>query len=117
MHTDTEFSQLRYIHVEADGYYTKATVNVNNNTFYKTKHLNDPEITSVGVWGVSSSYTNLTGNYFEFDPATKIIDTNSEVPGGTSTLFPARSSASSATDDLSPDSSEGNRQCVRCNFA
>ena len=102
MHSDTLFSQLRYIHVEADGYYTEATVNVNNNSFYNTKHLNDPEIQKIGVWYVSPSYTNLTGNYFEYDPAAQVINTNSEVPGSISSLFPARSSADAVTSDLMP---------------
>ena len=102
MHSDTEFSQLRYIHVQADGWYTEATVNVNNNSFYNTKHLNDPEILKIGVWYVSPSCTNLTGNYFEYNPAAQVIETDSEVPGGISSLFPARSSAGAATSDLMP---------------
>ncbi|MGN1155586.1 MAG: hypothetical protein ACI4TK_05380, partial [Agathobacter sp.] len=108
MHSGTEFSQLRYVHVQASSSYTKAIVNVNDNLFYKTKHLNDPEPTNIGVWYIDEDYAYLTGNYFEYDPAEKIVYTNSSVEessfstNAVSKLFPARSSANVDVDDLTP---------------
>ena len=103
MHTDEQFSQLRYIHVEArGGYFTAVTVNVNGNNFYKTKHRNDPEITSIGIWYASSKKVDLKGNFFEYNPLEEKIDTNAEVPGDTASLFPARATATATVADVNP---------------
>ena len=99
----TDYSQLRYIHIENTSWgYSSTTVNVNDNKFYKTRDLDASSICNIGIWYVESSGLNLTGNYFEYNPSEQMIETNSEVPGGTKSLFPARSQANVDTDDLNP---------------
>ena len=99
----TDYSQLRYIHIQHIGWvYSSTTVNVNDNKFYKTRDLDAASICNIGIWNVKSSGLNLTGNYFEYNPSEQMIETNSEVPGGAESLFPARSQADVNTDDLIP---------------
>ena len=99
----TDYSQLRYIHIQhIGGVYSSTTVNVHDNKFYKTRDLDASSICNIGIWNVESSGLNLTGNYFEYNPSEQMIETNSEVPGGTKSLFPARSQANVDTDDLNP---------------
>ena len=99
----TDYSQLRYIHIQNTSLgYSSTTVNVNDNKFYKTRDLDAASICNIGIWSVESSGLNLTGNYFEYNPSEQMIETNSEVPGGTKSLFPARSQANVDTDDLNP---------------
>ena len=99
----TDYSQLRYIHIQNTSLgYSSTTVNVKDNKFYKTRDLDAASICNIGIWSVESSGLNLTGNYFEYNPSEQMIETNSEVPGGTKSLFPARSQANVDTDDLNP---------------
>ena len=99
----TDYSQLRYIHIQNTGWGSSSTaVNVHDNKFYKTRDLDASSICNIGIWNVKSSGLNLTGNYFEYNPSEQMIETNSEVPGGTKSLFPARSQANVDTDDLNP---------------
>lgn len=99
----TDYSQLRYIHIQNTSWGSSSTtVNVNDNKFYKTKDLDAASICNIGIWNVKSSGLNLTGNYFEYDPAEQVVNTISEVPGGAESLFPARSQADVNTDDLIP---------------
>ena len=99
----TDYSQLRYIHIQNTSWGSSSTtVNVNDNKFYKTRDLDAASICNIGIWNVKSSGLNLTGNYFEYNPSEQMIETNSEVPGGTKSLFPARSQANVDTDDLNP---------------
>ena len=97
----TDYSQLRYIHIE--GKYSSSKINVNDNCFYKTKDLDADAICNIGIWYVPATNVNLTGNYFEYTPGEQEVDTNSEVQyGGAAKLFPARSSANVNVDDLTP---------------
>ena len=100
--SNTDYSQLRYIHIQASGY-TPSSITINNNKFYKTRDMDADSITNIGIWYVSSSGLNLNGNYFEYEQAEKIIDTNSEIDYSTiEILFPARSAADVDIDDLNP---------------
>lgn len=99
----TDYSQLRYIHIEPSSTIT-ATINVKDNCFYKTKDLDADAICNIGIWYVESYNMDLTGNYFEYNPEENLVDTNSEVSGtgGIAQLFPARSAAKDSTSNVNP---------------
>lgn len=106
----TDYSQLRYIHIQAGNKNTSATICVTDNRFYKTNDPDASAITNVGIWNVKSSGIDSAGNYFEYNPAEKKVDTNSAVDsglitdsaGGIKKLFPARSNADIDNNDLIP---------------
>ena len=97
----TDYSQLRYIHIEGSkSRDTAATININNNRFFGTKNVKASSITNIGLWYIGIDYINAQGNYFEYDPNGTSIPTNSELSNSGSfnadcfrKLFPARTAS------------------------
>lgn len=107
----TDYSQVRYIHIEGQkpNKFSDATVtlNITGNSFYKTKDTDASAITNIGIWYVKDSESvSLTGNYFEYEPEKETFDHNSAVSsGGLKKLFPALDVNG---DELSPVCYTGN---------
>ena len=97
-HTAANMAQIRYIHIQASSSSTPATVNITGNKFYKTVNTEATAITNIGCWYVKpSENSDFTRNYFEYDPSSGMIETNSVVStsgsfqqDGFRKLFPAR---------------------------
>ncbi|MGN0733063.1 MAG: hypothetical protein ACI4LC_02685, partial [Emergencia sp.] len=108
-HSSTvDYSQLRYIHLEARNESGSnivsnraANITITDNKFYSTKNTSADAIANIGVWGFAAGSLNVSGNWFE---STKNVEISSSSSGNglAYKIYPARSQADEDIDDLFP---------------